>query len=39
MSLSGEEMKVITCRDISDEDCANSYCESCPAYQWNIGEA
>ena len=40
MSISGEEMKIITCHDISDEDCVNSdWCESCPAYRWNIGEA
>lgn len=35
MSLSGEEMKVITCRDIDDEDCSYiAGCGSCPAYGW-----
>ena len=38
MSISGEEMKIVTCADISIEDCSSTLsCEVCPAYEWTTG--
>ena len=31
MSISGEEMKTITCEDIKAEDCIGTCCSNCPA--------